>query len=146
MALESSGTILYVAKFRINRITDLEIVRGDQNFTHAHRHTHTEAYFVSPVFLRKCRNKTKNAVHASVHLNFGISRSLLDSCLDCRAHEIIRHIHNRKVLLITKSTMCARALSWRMIGPATSNWSRLLCIFFYLFYLFIFATLLLLWL
>ena len=28
--------------------------------THTHTHTHTEAYFISLVFLRKCRNKTKN--------------------------------------------------------------------------------------
>ena len=45
MALESSGTILYVAKFRINRITGSEIVRGDQNFTQTH--THTDAHFMS---------------------------------------------------------------------------------------------------
>ena len=52
-------------KFRINRITGLEIVRGgDQNFTdthtHRHRHTRAEAHFISLVFLRKYRNKTKN--------------------------------------------------------------------------------------
>ena len=29
--------------------------------THTHtRHTHSETYFISLVFLRKCRNKTKN--------------------------------------------------------------------------------------
>ena len=48
----------------------MEIVRGDLNCTHAHTHTHThthkhththtEAYFIYLVFLRKCRNKTKN--------------------------------------------------------------------------------------
>ena len=47
-----------------------KLLEGDQNFTqthtqiHIHRHTHTrthtEAYFISLVFLRKCRNKTKN--------------------------------------------------------------------------------------
>ena len=35
--------------------------------THTHRqtqtHTHTEAYFISLVFLRKCRNKTKKINH-----------------------------------------------------------------------------------
>ena len=28
--------------------------------THTHTHTHPEAHFISLVFLRKCRNKTKN--------------------------------------------------------------------------------------
>ena len=62
MALESSGMILYVAKFHINRISGLEIVRGGPKLytdTHIHTDTHTEAYFISLVFLRKCRNKTK---------------------------------------------------------------------------------------
>ena len=88
MALESFGMIDYYMqpKFRINRKTGLEIVRGvDQNctdtHTHAHKHnahkhartqtrtqkkththTHTEANFISLDFLRKCRNKTKNAL------------------------------------------------------------------------------------
>ena len=30
---------------------------------HKHTHTYTEAYFISLVFLRKCRNKTKKLVH-----------------------------------------------------------------------------------
>ena len=50
-------------KCRINRITGLEIVRGeDQNFTHTHTHTHThtEAHFIILVFSAKCGNKTKN--------------------------------------------------------------------------------------
>ena len=90
MALESSGTILYVANISLYRITGLEIVTGGPKFythtqkherarahTHTHRHTHTdtdtdthtqthtqihkhtEAHFISLVFLRKCRNKTK---------------------------------------------------------------------------------------
>ena len=46
-------------KFRINRITGFEIVRGGPKF-YTDTHTHTEAYFISLVFLRKCRNKTKN--------------------------------------------------------------------------------------
>ena len=53
----------------------MEIVRGDQNFTDTHKqthththtqkqtqtdaHTHTEVHFISLVFLRKCRNKSK---------------------------------------------------------------------------------------
>ena len=31
-----------------------------QTDRHTHTHTHTEAYFISLLFLRKCRNKTKN--------------------------------------------------------------------------------------
>ena len=62
---------IYV-KFRINRITDLEIVREGTKTLHRHTHmyihtqrqtdthTHTEARFISLVFLRKCRNKAKN--------------------------------------------------------------------------------------
>ena len=49
-------------KFRINRITGLEIVRGGTKFhTHTHKHTHThthpEAYFISLVFLRKVKKR-----------------------------------------------------------------------------------------
>ena len=51
MALESFGTNMQ-PKFHINRITGLEIVRGDQNlpqtytYTHTqtHRHTHTQTH------------------------------------------------------------------------------------------------------
>ena len=90
MALGSSGTIL----FRINWITGLEIVRGDQNctqthththrhthtqtYTHIHTHTHTEAYFISLVFLRKCRNKTKNCGMKFVEGKTGGTRENID--------------------------------------------------------------------
>ena len=47
-------------KFRINRITGLEIIRGDLNCTrtHTYRYTHIDAYFIILVFLRKNRNNT----------------------------------------------------------------------------------------
>ena len=83
MALESSRTILYVAKIWYQSDNWFGNCQGDQNCTQTHthththtqtqtqtdththldtytdRHTHTEAYFISLVFLRKCRNKTK---------------------------------------------------------------------------------------
>ena len=36
--------------------------------THTHTHRHTEAYFISLVFLWKCRNKTKNGRGIERHL------------------------------------------------------------------------------
>ena len=81
MALERSGTILYVAK--ISYQTDnwfgncyegtKTLQRQTHTHTHIHTHTHTQtdththtkAYFKSPVFLRKCRNKTKNSANFS---------------------------------------------------------------------------------
>ena len=83
MALESSGTILYVAKFSYQSDNWFGNFRGTkivhrhtqthtntQTHTQRHRHTHThthtqtntEAYFISLVFRRKCRNKTKKAI------------------------------------------------------------------------------------
>ena len=56
-------TIIMQPKFRINRITGLEIVRGgDQNFTHTHTHTHTDihtpaAHFISFFFKKETRLK-----------------------------------------------------------------------------------------
>ena len=50
MALESSGAILYVAKFRINRITGMEIVRGGPNLytdTHTQTNTHGGPFYKS---------------------------------------------------------------------------------------------------
>ena len=58
MGLESSGTILYVAKI---------LHRHTHTHTHMHtdRHTRTcaETNFISLVFLRKCRNKTNETKH-----------------------------------------------------------------------------------
>ena len=39
----------------------LEIISGDQNFSHTR--THTEAHFISLLFLRKIRNMTKNCLN-----------------------------------------------------------------------------------
>ena len=39
-----------------------------QTHTHTHTHIHTEAYFITLVFLRKCRNKTNNRKKTSVHI------------------------------------------------------------------------------
>ena len=58
----------------------MEIVRGGtktvHRHTHTYRHTHThtltqththaEAHFISLVFLRKCRNKTKNGLDCTL--------------------------------------------------------------------------------
>ena len=66
-------------------------------------------------------------------LTLRISRSLVDSCLDCRANEVTLPTHNREVFLVTTSAMCGRPLSWRMNGPAKSNRGRFLCIFLRIF-------------
>ena len=50
-----------------------------------------------------------------------ISRSLVDSCLDCRVHEATFPTHNREVFLVTTSAMCGQALQWRMSGPVTAK-------------------------
>ena len=55
-ALESF-VIYSWANFQINRISGFEISRGLKNYTHTDTH---DAYFISLVFLRKSRNKTKN--------------------------------------------------------------------------------------
>ena len=65
MALESSGMILYVAKISYQSDNWFGNSKGGPNFytdtyTQADTHTHTEAHFIGLVFLRKCRNKTKN--------------------------------------------------------------------------------------
>ena len=63
MAVESSGTILYVANLRTNRITGFKLLGGTKIL---HRHTHTtEAHFISLVFLQKGRNKTNKEVTIS---------------------------------------------------------------------------------
>ena len=45
----------------------MEIVRGGPKLYT--RHTHTEAYFISLVFLQKCRNKTKNDLELKTESN-----------------------------------------------------------------------------
>ena len=74
--MENSGTILYVAKIsyqsdnwfgncykgyqkviQTHRETDRQ--KDTHTHTHTHTHTYTEAHFISLVFLRKGRNKTK---------------------------------------------------------------------------------------
>ena len=61
MALESSSTILYVAKISYQSHNWYgNCWGGGPKF---YTDTHTEAHFISPVFLQKCRNKTKNNFH-----------------------------------------------------------------------------------
>ena len=43
--------------------TDIHIHTHTHTQTHTHRHTHAEAHFISLVFLRKCRNKTKKTIY-----------------------------------------------------------------------------------
>ena len=79
MVLECFGTILlYIiqSKFRSNRITGLEIVRGYQNFTQTHTHTHTQrerererdtqththTHTGCPFYVSILRNKTKKCL------------------------------------------------------------------------------------
>ena len=59
MKLESSGMILYVAKISYQLDNWFGNCYGGTKILH--RHTHTEAHFISLVFLQKCRNKTKNS-------------------------------------------------------------------------------------
>ena len=69
MPLESSGTILYVTKISYQSDHFFWILLGGAKTLH--RHTHTEAYFISPVFLRKCRNKTKNSQNYDCNIILG---------------------------------------------------------------------------
>ena len=128
MALESFGTILYVAKISYQSdnwfgncqggpklYTDTDTNR--QTHTHTHTHTHTEAYFISLVFLRKCRNttnKTKDTNKFSlllfkiavicyntrlttiVHLPETISKGLLWNLSQNDCHTIFDGSHVRK--------------------------------------------------
>ena len=89
MAFASSGTILYVAKISYQsdnwfgsfkrktkilfRHTDTHTYTHTERHTHTthtHTHTHTEAYFISLVFLRKCRNKTKKSIMFEQNTSF----------------------------------------------------------------------------
>ena len=87
MAFESSGTILYVANIsyqshkwygncqwvpKLYTDTHIDKHKHTQTDTHTHtdtrqtdRQTLTEAHFISLVFLRKSRNKTKTLLQAS---------------------------------------------------------------------------------
>ena len=96
MALESAGTILYVAKISYQSRNWYGNCWGDQNFTQTHRHTHCHthrpaAQFISLFFLRKCRNKTKNKRTLSQEmmemLSFCINTSMASS------EEIYIHTH-----------------------------------------------------
>ena len=64
MALESSGTILYVAKISYQSDNWFGNCQGGTKTVHTHTHT-PAAHYISLVFLRKCRNKTKkqNTTH-----------------------------------------------------------------------------------
>ena len=65
---------LYIAKFRVNPITFLEIVRGENFYTETHTHT------LRPIlclFSAKSRNKTKKT---AVFLLQGGARNELPFC------------------------------------------------------------------
>ena len=46
---------------------------------------------------RKAFPEKKNVVHAYVLLTLGINQSLVNTCLDCRMHEVTLRTHNREV-------------------------------------------------
>ena len=67
MALESSGMILYVVKMSYQSGNWFGDCWGGETkilhrYTHTHTHTHIEDHFISLVFLRKGRNRTKKSI------------------------------------------------------------------------------------
>ena len=81
-----------VGEFRINRITGLEIVRGDQNLPHTHTHTqtHTQTH---------THRHTDTHRHTQTH-----TRTDTDRHTD--THDTHRHTHTHKCLKLELRSCC----------------------------------------